>query len=312
MDWISDPLDRLQWALWHFLATIFWAVDRLVLIGAVLIHTLRRWITNPGGIIDLVMSTMLQGAGAVSLKTFMAGAILLALMLGCLYLHSAAHYRPRPLAGGPAQSVPVACPRRLSLLYRRRDLHELGAVSLAAEQQRLPDSSFRQRQRRQGGYNNTQGEVPLNSSEPFSPTVQLFPYTTHVYQGTQEYTGIDVAAAYMFATQEDVNGTNNGGTGLPAGFEAQYFVNDGVSPWPSNYNADQRQAALNRAVTGVIRVGTGIVPSVFAIQQAIIFLALAIAAAIIIFSLPIALVFAFFTATEVITLSVFAPIFRYW
>src|SRR4051794_19374263 len=70
MDWISDPLDRLQWALWHFIATIFWAVDRLVLIGAVLIHTLRKWITNPGGIIDLVMSSMLQGEGAVSLKTF--------------------------------------------------------------------------------------------------------------------------------------------------------------------------------------------------------------------------------------------------
>src|SRR5205814_4768030 len=81
MYWISDPLDRLQWALWHFLTTIFWAVDRLVLIGAVLIHSLRKWITNPGGVIDLVMSSMLQGEQALSLKTFIAGAILLALLL---------------------------------------------------------------------------------------------------------------------------------------------------------------------------------------------------------------------------------------
>src|SRR4051812_50207612 len=85
MDWISDPLDRLQWALWHFLATIFWAVDRLVLIGAVLIHTLRKWITNPGGIIDLVMSSMLQGEGAVSLKTFMAGGVLFGLLLAAFF-----------------------------------------------------------------------------------------------------------------------------------------------------------------------------------------------------------------------------------
>ncbi|MEO8288793.1 MAG: hypothetical protein ABI670_20430 [Chloroflexota bacterium] len=51
-------------------------------------------------------------------------------------------------------------------------------------------------------------------------------------------------------------------------------------------------------------MGTGIVPSVFAIQQAIIFLAPALAAAILICSLPIALAFTFFSATEVITLSV--------
>src|SRR5690349_7936353 len=81
MDWIAEPLDRLQWALWHFLTTIFWAVDRLVLIGAVLIHSLRRWVTDPDGVIDLVTASMLQGEPAASLKTFIAGAILLALLL---------------------------------------------------------------------------------------------------------------------------------------------------------------------------------------------------------------------------------------
>src|SRR5262249_6648015 len=88
------------------------------------------------------------------------------------------------------------------------------------------------------------------------------------------------------------------------GFENQYFTNDDVRPWPSNYDDTQRQTALSTAVTGLVRMGTGIVPSAFAIQQAIIFLALAIAAAVLIFSLPISLVFAFFTATEVIALSV--------
>lgn len=307
MDWISDPLDRLQWSLWHFLATIFWAVDRLVLIGAVLIHTLRRWITNPGGIIDLVMSSMLQGEGALSLKTFMAGAILLALLLAAFI------FILRPLIGSGHSPVDL---RKVFLWLALAGylFSTGGAIFTSMEEFRSQLSSSAYQIAASvnssvggaggGGYNNTQGEVPLNSSQPFSPTVQLFPNTTHIYQGTQEYTGIDVAAAYMFATQEDVNGTNNGGTGLPAGFEAQYFTNDGTLPWPSNYNSDQRQAALNKAVTGVIRMGTGIVPSIFAIQQAIIFLALALAAAIIIFSLPIALVFAFFTATEVITLSV--------
>lgn len=304
MDWISEPLDHLQWGLWHFLATVFWAVDRLVLMGAVLIHTLRKWITNPNGIIDLVMSSMLQGETAAGLKTFMAGAILLALLLAVFV------FILRPLIGQGHSPVDL---RKVFLwLAFAGYLFSTGGAffsSLEGFRAQLSSSSYQVATSVNGsvdgaGYNNTQGEVPLNSSQPFSPTVQLFPNTTHVYPGSEEYTGIDVASAYLFATQEDVNGTNNGGTGLPAGFEAQYFTNDGASPWPSNYTADQRRAALNKAITGVIRAGTGIVPSIFAIQQAIIFLALALAAAIIIFSLPIALVFAFFTATEVITLSV--------
>jgi hypothetical protein len=304
MDWILDPIDRLQWALWHFLATIFWAIDRLVLIGAVLIHSLRKWITRPEGVIDLVMSSMLQGEQAVSLKTFVAGAILLALLLAAFV------FILRPLIG--RDHAPVDLRKVFLWLVLAGYLFSTGGAffsSLEGFRAQLSSSAYQVAASVNSsvsgtGYNNTQGEVPLNSSQPFSPTVQLFPNTTHVYPGSQEFTGIDVASAYLFATQEDVNGTNNGGTGLPAGFEAQYYTNDGASPWPSNYTADQRQAALNKAVTGVIRMGTGIVPSIFACQQAIIFLALALAAAILIFSLPIALVFAFFSATEVITLSV--------
>lgn len=306
MDWLQDPLDRFQWAVWHFLATIFWAIDRLALVGAVLIHTVRKWITNPNGIIDLVMNSMLQGEGAASLKTFVAGAILLALLL------SAFVFILRPLLGSGQSPVDL---RKVFLwLALIGYLFSTGGAfftGLEGFRSQLSSSAYQVAASVNGrvggaGYNNTGGEVPLNSSQPFSPTVHLFPNTTHVYQGsggTPEYTGIDVAGAYLFATQEDINGANNGGTGLPAGFERQYFTNDNSSPWPSNYNADQRQAALNKAVTGVIRMGTGIVPSMFAIQQAIIFLALALAAAILIFSVPISLVFAFFTSTEVITLS---------
>lgn len=309
MDWLQDPLEQLQWGILHWVATLCWNLDRLLLMGAVLIHTVRKWITQPSGIINMVTTYLLQDEGSVSLKTYIAGAILLALLLASFV------FILRPLIG--SDHNPVDLRKVFIWLAVVGYLFSTGPAFFSDMEQfraQLSSSAYQVASSVNGnvggggkGYNNTQGEVPVGSSEPFSPTVQLFPNTTHVYDSNSrqpEYTGVDVAAAYLFATQEDVNGTVNGGTGLPEAFENQYFTNDNTRPWPSNYNEPQRQAALSNALTGVVRISTGIVPSVFAIQQAIIFLALAIAAAVLIFSLPISLVFAFFSATEVIALSV--------
>ncbi len=314
MDWLQDPLEQLQWGVLHWAATLFWNIDRLILMGAVLIHTIRKWITQPSGIINMVTTYLLQDEGSASLKTYIAGAILLALLLASFV------FILRPLIGSDHNPVDL---RKVFLwLAVGGYLFSSGPAFFSDMEQfraQLSSSAYQVASSVNSnvggggggggegqGYNNTQGEVPVGSSEPFSPTVQLFPNTTHIYNNnTQpEYTGVDVAAAYLFATQQDVNGTVNGGTGLPEAFENQYFTNNDTRPWPSNFDEPQRQAALSNALTGVVRISTGVVPSTFAIQQAIIFLALAIAAAVLIFSLPISLVFAFFTATEVIALSV--------
>ncbi len=311
MDWLQDPLEQLQWGVLHWVATLFWNIDRLILMGAVLIHTIRKWITQPSGIINMVTTYLLQDEGSASLKTYIAGAILLALLLASFV------FILRPLIGSDHNPVDL---RKVFLwLAVGGYLFSSGPAFFSDMEQfraQLSSSAYQVASSVNGnvgggggggqGYNNTQGEVPVGGSEPFSPTVQLFPNTTHIYNNSRqpEYTGVDVAAAYLFATQEDVNGTVNGGTGLPEAFENQYFTNNDTRPWPSNFDDTQRQAALSNALTGVVRISTGVVPSTFAIQQALIFLALAIAAAVLIFSLPISLVFAFFTATEVIALSV--------
>src|SRR5699024_54316 len=124
-------------------------------------------------------------------------------------------------------------------------------------------------------------EVPITGSQPFSPTMTLFPQTTHIYGigKPPEYTGIDVAAAFLLATQDDINGTANGGTGLPGGAEFAFFTSCDTGgqtcaqPWPSGYDEPNRQAALAKALNGVIRMATGIVPCLFAVLQAFIFLA---------------------------------------
>ena len=114
---------------------------------------------------------------------------------------------------------------------------------------------------------------------------------------------MDVAAAYLFAGQEDINGTAP--QALPGGAAQRYFTDgQGYSPWAPNADEPARQQALDRALDGIIRMMSGVVPSLFAVLQAVIFLALGLAAAIILLSLPLTLVFAFFNATEVITLAV--------
>jgi hypothetical protein len=314
MDWIQEPLEQIQWAVLHWLAGLLWSVDHLLLMGGVLIHSLRRWITDPGGLITLVLTQFLQDpAGSQLIKTYLAGGVLLALLLAAFW------YFLRPVLGTGA-GAPVDVRKVFLWLAVAGFLFGSGpafASDLEHFRAELSSGAYRvavqvNQQVSGQGYNNTQGEVPITGSQPFSPTVTLFPQTTHVYGSGNppEYTGIDVAAAFLLADQEDINGTANGGAGLPGGFEFAYFTNCDASgqtcaqPWPSGYDEPNRQAALTRALNGVIRMETGLVPSLFALLQAFIFLALALAAAILFFSLPLSLVFAFFNTTEIIALAV--------
>jgi hypothetical protein len=314
VDWIQEPLEQLQWGLLHWLAGLFWAADRLLLIGGVLIHSLRRWITDPSGLITLVLTQLLQDpTGSQLIKTYIAGGVLLALLTAAFWFFL------RPLLGAGA-GAPVDVRKVFLWLALAGFLFGQGpafAGDLERFRAQLSSGAYQVAMQVNGqvagqGYNNTSGEVPITGSQPFSPTVTLFPQTTHVYGSGNppEYTGIDVAAAYLLATQDDINGVANGGTGLPGGAEFVYFTNcDGggqlcAQPWPSGYDEPNRQAALARALNGVVRMATGIVPAIFAVLQAFIFLALAIAAAILFFSLPLSLMFAFFNTTEVIALAV--------
>lgn len=313
MDWIQEPLERIEWSLLHWVAGIFWAIgDRMLLIGAVLINSARKLIVDPSGLINLVLTQLLQDpTGSQILKTYIAGAVLLALLL------AAGWYILRPLIGQNIQS-PASVGKVFAWLAVAGYLFTNGpalAGDTEAARAQLSSGAYQvaiaaNAQLGARGYDNTHHEVPLHGSEPFGPVVQTFVNTTHVYNDphTVEYTGIDVAAAFLLATQDDINGTANGGTGLPGGAERQYFCNPDPNncyqPWPDTSSEPQRQAAITKALNGTIRMATGIVPSIFALIQSVIFLALAIAAAILLFSLPIALMFAFFNSTEVIALAV--------
>src|SRR5215212_10042287 len=97
MDWIQEPLEQIQWAILHWLAGLLWSVDRLFLIAGVMIHSLRRWITDPGGLITLVLTQFLQDpAGSQLIKTYVAGGVLLALLLAAFWFFL------RPLLGAGA------------------------------------------------------------------------------------------------------------------------------------------------------------------------------------------------------------------
>src|SRR5215211_7095281 len=101
MDWLIEPLQQIQWAILHWIAGLLWAMDRMLLIGGVLIHSLRKWITDPGGLITLVLTQLLQDPGnSQLLKAYIAGGVLLALVLAALW------FMLRPLLGAGA-SAPV-------------------------------------------------------------------------------------------------------------------------------------------------------------------------------------------------------------
>jgi hypothetical protein len=303
LDWLQEPLEQVQWSLEQVVATLFWNLDRQLLIGAVLIHSVRKWITNPGGIIDLAMTELLVNSGSAVIKNLVAGAVVLALLGAAMFVAL------RPLLGA---QFPGIDPRKVLVWFAVaaylfaagpgfvRDLEAFRAGLGSAAYQAAASVN----QTVSGvGYNNTAGEVPPDASGYMNAPMPLFASTTHITNNPGEITGVDVAASYLFATQEDINGT--AGQALPGQFHQQYFTDgQGYSPWAPNADEPARQQALARALDGIVRMGTGIVPAVFAVLQAVIYLALGLAAAIILMSLPLALVFAFFPATEVITLSV--------
>ena len=306
LDWLQEPLEHVQWSIERVLATLAWNVDRQLLIGAVLIHSLRKWITGQGGILDLAMVQLLVSPESSVIKDLVAGAVVLALLVAAIMF---------ALRGVLGRSFAPVDLRKIALWFAvaaylfaagpalvreledfRADLSSAAYGAAAGVNAAVAGGSGQ-------GYNNTGGEVPTAATGYLSPTQQIFVTTTHVYHDPHEITGVDVAAAYLFATQEDINGTNP--QALPGGAAAHYFQDgQGYSPWAPNADEPARQQALDRALDGIVRMLTGVVPSLFAVLQAVIFLALALAAAIILLSLPLTLVFAFFNATEVITLAV--------
>ena len=64
----------MQWSLERVVATLFWNLDRQLLIGAVLIHSVRKWITGQHGVIDLAMAELLVNGGSAVIKNLVAGA----------------------------------------------------------------------------------------------------------------------------------------------------------------------------------------------------------------------------------------------
>jgi hypothetical protein len=303
LDWLQEPLEQVQWSLEQVVATLFWNLDRQLLIGAVLIHSVRKWITNPGGIIDLAMTELLVNSGSAVIKNLVAGAVVLALLGAAMFVAL------RPVLGA---GFPGIDPRKVLVWFAVaaylfaagpgfvRDLEAFRAGLGSAAYQAAASVN----QTVSGvGYNNTAGEVPPDANGYMNAPTPLFAATTHITNNPGEITGVDVAASYLFATQEDINGT--AGQALPGQFHQHYFADgQGYSPWAPNADEPARQQALARALDGIVRMGTGIIPAFFAVLQAVIYLALGLAAAIILVSLPLALVFAFFPATEVITLSV--------
>src|SRR5690349_14102310 len=207
LDWLQEPLEQVQWSLEQVVATLFWNLDRQLLIGAVLIHSVRKWITNPGGIIDLALTELLVNSGSAVIKNLVAGAVVLALLGAAMFVAL------RPLLGA---QFPGIDPRKVLVWFAVaaylfaagpgfvRDLEAFRAGLGSAAYQAAASVN----QTVSGvGYNNTGGEVPPDGAGYMNAATPLFAATTHLTTNPGEITGVDVAGSDLFARQAAINST---------------------------------------------------------------------------------------------------------
>src|SRR5207302_9963272 len=80
----GKAVDGAQYALWLVVSQLFWACDQLLLLAGVQLHSWRRLLLSPDGLVDLILNYFFHDAGATLLKGYIGAAVTAALLLAAV------------------------------------------------------------------------------------------------------------------------------------------------------------------------------------------------------------------------------------
>jgi hypothetical protein len=294
-DWIAEPLDNAKWQVLYWIGQAFWWIDRQMLQFAVMLHDARKFISDPGGLIQIAMEEIFRGSGSVITSQLLAGMLQAAFTLLVLMLALRAHnwdfewVTPRKVI--LFFFVVVALFQTGSQIFTSA---EAGRMWLQQAAHALGD-----RIGARVSFDMTGGEVAY-SPRPGPPPAPVFANTTRIFSDPQnpDYSGVALTAYYLGgATQDEINDQQH--VALPSGLRTRYFMNGGAQPWPDGCDANCRQAALDNAVAGLQLLFGGVFSALYAILEAALYLVMSFSVLLIFIGTPIALAFSFFNGTEI-------------
>jgi len=304
-DWLMDPLERGLFFVLQSLATAFWNLDRALLTAAVQIYSWRNAIVDPNGLLTKLVGALTADPTILSL---LGGALTLALLLAALM------FGLRFLAGQQFEIVDLKKVAMWMVLVGALLTNGPGLIGdLESSRQGLNTAAYQVATSVNGAMDYSNPELPNGAPGDMGPLTHLFANTTRL--GAGQLDGIDLAASYLFAGEGDLNGTVNAGSGLPPGVMQKFFRTCAgtacATPWPDNGMDEQaRQDALAKAFDGLVRMFTGFMPVVFALEQPLVYLTLAVATAILLTALLATLMFAFFRPTESLPIAILQSYLR--
>lgn len=304
--WLADELDWayaiLQHGLWILLSWVgvgLWKMDQGILAGAIFIHGLRHFLSDPNGLISLIIARAFgSGPGGQAIKALFGDALRLALAVLAITL---------AVRGFLSGAIQLVDPRKLIVwaLLAFYLFGSSGAPVAAVEGSRLglaqtaaAFSADIAADLADHG-NLTGGNIPAGNLLPMPP--HLLTTVTHLYNDPNEYTPTDPVGYWIGAgtaplTDADINGTSP--DAIPAPLKTGYFV------WPDGGNKDARDTAIKVAGMGIIHLAGASIGCLFVFESALIWAALAFAVLILVIGLPIALPFSLFTGTEGLLIAV--------
>src|SRR5579859_533781 len=293
-DWLQEPIDHAEWQVLYWVGQGLWWLDRQMLQFAIMIHSARKLISDPGGLIQIAMEEIFRGDGSDITKTLVTGMLQLAFTLVVLMLAlRAIGWDLELVKPGKLILYFFACVILFStggLLFTKaeqgREWLQEGAHVLGV---RIAERM---------NFDNTGGDKHVGDLRP--PPTPIFIHMTRVYTDSQspEYSGVTLAAFYLGgATQDEVNDTPH--VALPAGIKNTYFMNGGALPWPDGCDKGCRQAAMDNANNGDEVLFGGVFAACYAILEATMYLIISFAVLIVFLGTPLALAFSFFTGTEI-------------
>lgn len=278
---LPNPLDlaRQAWqealyAIERLVATFFWTIDRAILNVISLVERFRGQLVTMGfrPVIQTVADTVVQLAPSILLLGFVLGMLLIllrpALDLRLVNVRKVLVY---------AAIIPVLFPLA-------------GATFQNMEETRADFGNwFFNTGASLVGFNLGGGGTPA----PTATMAQVVPYDPTLYGDSTVRHGIDVAAAYVYATKDDVLSARD----LPDAFEKTYF------PLPdlTSQTATQRWDAIKTAAQGIVRASFGILLVLVALCESTINVVFTIGLGFLLIGFAIGLVLSWFSPVEAIT-----------
>jgi len=277
---LPDPSEIAREA-WHealyaierLVATFFWTLDRAILTVISLVERWRGQLVTQGfrPVIQTVADTLVTLAPGILALGFVLGLLLIllrpALNLSLVNVRKVLVY---------AALIPVLFPLA-------------GATFQALEETR---AEF-------GGWFFNTGALLVGfdlggqgTGAPTTTMAEVVPYDPTLYNDPNVRHGIDVAAAYLYATKDDVTSARD----LPAAFEQEFFP----VPDLAREDATQRWERIKHAAQGVVRASFGLVLVLVALCESAINLVFTIGLGLLLIGFGVGVVLGWFSPVEAI------------